>query len=196
MTLVNNSALGRGVSAPVQFLWGRDEPGAARRTGENSALDRLSLVGRLLLTTDGTVMPMLEQIVGERVVTAKLGHSPTPIDPNTAALLSVPDGGALLTRVTNLVGAVTGTVYIRAKSVLAVDAMPPSLRADLLGTDETIGRLLRRHRIESFREIISLNIPDSGFPIEPTRRYLVFTGGVPALLIEETFAAECFQSCS
>ncbi len=158
-------------------------------------LDRLNLVGRLLLTSDGTVTPMLEQIVGERVVTAELGLSSAPTDPETVALLAAADGSALLTRSTHLVGAVTGTVYVRASSVLAVDAVPPPLRADLLGTDEPIGRLLRRHRIESFREILSLQVPESGFPLEPRRRYLVFTGGVPAMLIEESFAAECFQAC-
>jgi beta-ribofuranosylaminobenzene 5'-phosphate synthase len=159
------------------------------------ALDRLNLVGRLLLTSDGTITPMLEQIVGERVVTARLDQSPAPTDPETAALLAASDGRSLLTRATHLVGAVTGTVYVRARSVLAVDAMPPPLRADLLGTDEPIGRLLRRHRVETFREILSLQVPESGFPLKPKRRYLVFTGGVPAMLIDESFAAECFQAC-
>jgi chorismate-pyruvate lyase len=111
----------------------------------------------------------------------------TATDPDTAALLCVGAGGSLLTRTTHLVGSVTGTVYVRARSVFAVEAVPPPLQADLRRTDEPIGRLLRRHRIETFREILSLQVPDSGYPIEPSRRYLVYIAGVPAL-VEETFA--------
>ncbi|XRQ09191.1 chorismate--pyruvate lyase family protein [Actinomadura welshii] len=163
------------------------------KTIRPGTLDRLGLAGRLLLTSDGTVMPMLEQIVGERVVTAGLRQSAAPVDPGEAALFDHP-GPALVTRTTHLVGAVTGTVYVRARSVLCPDAMPDALRADLLTTAAPIGRLLRGHRVESFREILSMRVPgDDGRPAEPSRRYLVFIGGRPALLIEETFTAECFS---
>jgi chorismate-pyruvate lyase len=157
---------------------------------ETTALDRLSLIGRLLLTTDGTVMPMLEQIVGERVVTAGLDQSAAPVSAADAALLA-PHGDSLVTRTTMLVGAETSTVYVNARTVFATEAMPAALRSDLLETAVPIGKLLRRHRIESFREILAVRIPDGGRPLEPSRRYRVFIGGVPALLIEESFTAEC-----
>jgi len=71
--------------------------------------------------------------------------------------------------------------------------MPALVLADLLTTDEPIGRLLRRHRVESFREILSVHIPEHSYPMEPSRRYLIFIGGLPALLIEESFTTKCFQ---
>jgi chorismate-pyruvate lyase len=164
------------------------------RLAENSLprAGELGTPGRILLTSDGTVTAMLEQIAGEQIVTAQLDQSMTTVDQETEALMSFP-GGGLVTRITNLVGAVTGKIYVRAKSVLSMSAMPAVVRADLLGTDEPIGRLLRKHRVESFREILSVHIPEHPFPLLPSRRYLIFIGGAPALLIEESFTAECFR---
>jgi beta-ribofuranosylaminobenzene 5'-phosphate synthase len=165
-------------------------------------LDRLGPLGRLLLTSDGTLTPMLEHVVGERIVTAHLEQASVPADANTIALLSASETDILLFRAADLVGAESHRVYVRATSVVAVDAVPAGFRADLLGTEEPIGRLLRRHRIESFREILAWDVwntvvppdRDSGArrPVEASRRYLVHTGGMPALLIDETFASGCF----
>jgi chorismate-pyruvate lyase len=156
--------------------------------------DRIGLIGRLFLSSDGTVTAMLEQIVGEKIVTAHLGQSMAPVDTETAALMPFP-ATDLVTRTTNLTGAVTGTIYVRAKTVFSLDATPPPLRTDLLGTDEPIGRLLRRHRVECFREIISVDIPEYPHPLEPRRLYLVFIGGSPALLIDELFTPSFAKSC-
>jgi len=145
-----------------------------------------------LLTSDGTVTAMLEQLSGEQIVTARLHQSMAPVDQETAALMSLP-AASLVTRTTHLVGATSGRVFVRAKSVFSGSIMPEMVRADLLRTDEPIGRLLRRHRVESFREILSMHIPERPWPVEPSRQYLIFIGGLPALLIEESFTAECFR---
>ena len=63
--------------------------------------DRLGPIGRLLLTSDGTVTVMLEQIVGEKIVTALLDQSMAPVDRETAALMCFPVTG-LVTPTTNL----------------------------------------------------------------------------------------------
>jgi beta-ribofuranosylaminobenzene 5'-phosphate synthase len=135
---------------------------------------------------------MLEQITGEKIVTAQLDQSLTTVDAETEALMSFPAAG-LVTRLTNLVGATTGTIYVRAKSMLSLSAMPRAVRTDLMETDEPIGRLLRKHRVESFREILSIDVPEPSFPLAPSRRYLIFISKFPALLIEESFTAECFR---
>ena len=154
--------------------------------------DRLGCVGELLLASDGTVTYMLERIVGEKIVTVYLDQSVAPVDEETAALMSFQKSG-LITRTTNLAGATTGTVYVRAKTVFSPTAVPAVLHDDLLRTDEPIGRLLRRHRVECFREIISVDIPEYPLPLEPCRRYLVYIGKTPALLIEELFTRSCVQ---
>jgi beta-ribofuranosylaminobenzene 5'-phosphate synthase len=135
---------------------------------------------------------MLEQIAGEQIVTARLAQSMASADEQTAALMPFPLA-SLVTRTTHLVGATTGTIYVRAKTVFSLSAMPALVRADLLTTDEPIGRLLRKHRVESFREILSVNTPRHSSPMAPSRRYLIFIGGSPALLIEESFTTECLQ---
>jgi beta-ribofuranosylaminobenzene 5'-phosphate synthase len=163
---------------------------------ENSStrFDDLGVSGRILLTSDGTVTAMLQQIVDEQIVTAQLDQSVTAVDQDIQALMSDPVD-RLVTRCTLLVGAITNTIYVRAKSVFSMSAMPRLVRAELLRTGEPIGRLLRKHRIESFREIISVDIPTYPAPMAPSRRYLIFIGGSPAVLIEESFTAECFQYC-
>lgn len=161
-------------------------------------LDHLGLVGRLLVTCDGTVTTMLEQIANERITTCQLAQSPVTGDTEGVALLGAAPGGSLTERTTRLVGSASGTVYARAKSIIAVDAMPPLLRVDLFQTDEPLGRLLRRHRIESYREILHWQVhgPGSGQPLRPeaSRSYRVFTGGRPVLLIQEHFTSACFRT--
>jgi beta-ribofuranosylaminobenzene 5'-phosphate synthase len=152
----------------------------------------IGVPGRILLTSDGTVTAMLEQITGEKIVISQLDQSLTTVDAETEALMSFPAGG-LVTRLTNLVGATTGTIYVRAKSILSTTVMPRAVRTELLETDEPIGRLLRKHRVESFREILSINVPGHPFPLTPSRRYLIYISEFPALLIEESFTVECFR---
>ncbi|HEY0508220.1 MAG TPA: chorismate pyruvate-lyase family protein [Blastococcus sp.] len=156
-------------------------------------MDGLGLLERILMTSDGTVTIMLEQIVGEPIATAGLAHSVAPVDPDTAAVLPFPVS-SLIRRTTRLVGASTGTLYVRATSVFSPDALPKRVCAALRRTDEPIGRLLRRERVESFREILSIEVPDDAGPPEPRRRYLICIGGRPAVHIEEIFTASCFTS--
>jgi chorismate-pyruvate lyase len=168
-------------------------PGDPRDERVGKAMDKLGLIERMLMTSDGTVTIMLEQIVGEPIATARLDQSVAPVDPDTAAVLPFPTT-SLMTRTTQLVGATTGTVYVRATSVFCPGALPERVCAGLLKTGEPIGRLLRRHRVESFREILSIEVPDDPGPAEPSRRYVICIGGNPAVLIEEIFTADCFRS--
>src|SRR5262249_47195293 len=156
-------------------------------------MGRLGLIERMLMTSDGTVTSMLEQIVGETITTSRLDQSVAPVDPDAAAILPYPVT-SLLTRTTQLVGTTTGTGYVWATSVFCPDALPGRVRAGLLKPGEPIGRLLRRHRVESFREILSIDVPDEHGPAEPRRRYVICIGGSPAVLIEEIFTADCFRS--
>jgi beta-ribofuranosylaminobenzene 5'-phosphate synthase len=162
---------------------------------ENPVTDRtiggLGVLERILMTSDGTVTIMLEQIVGERIDTQGIAHAVAPVDPGTAAALPYP-AASLVRRTTRLVGASSGRLYVRATSVFAPDALPKQVLAALRRTDEPIGRLLRRERVESFREILSIDVPAGGGPPEPRRRYLICIGGRPAVHIEEIFTANCF----
>lgn len=158
--------------------------------GPNAAeFGGLGPAARMVLTTDGTVTPMLEQLVGERIVTARLRHDEPATGAGPAAATSRTGPDLPLVRTTELVGARSGTVYIRARTVLAPDALPQPLRTDLTTTGEPIGRLLRKHRVESFRELVSCSVAGDG---SAHRRYRVYIGGVVALSIEESFSPACF----
>lgn len=154
-------------------------------------IDGLGVLARILMTSDGTVTIMLEQIVGEPIATEGIAHSVAPVDPDTAAALSYPVTG-LVRRTTRLVGSATGRLYVRATSVFAPDALPARVCTALHRTDEPIGRLLRRERVESFREILDIDVDTP----EPRRRYVIRIGGRPAVHIEETFTASCFPATS
>ncbi|WP_349879212.1 chorismate pyruvate-lyase family protein [Micromonospora sp. HUAS YX12] len=160
--------------------------------------ERVDLVGMLLLTSDGTLTPMLERVVGERIVTSQLVRTETAADSAEAALLTPVEGDRPVSRTTRLVGASSKRVYLLARSVIQPGLLPPSLRAELSMTDVPIGRLLRRHRVETFRELLSLHVyddadhrtdidPEGGHQVAAHRRYRMWTGGSAALLIDEYF---------
>ncbi|MFJ6194864.1 chorismate--pyruvate lyase family protein [Micromonospora sp. NPDC092111] len=134
---------------------------------------------------------MLEEYAGERIVTARLVQPADAADPGDRALLRAGPDAGLLTRTTDLVGIDSRTVYVRAHAVIALDALPEPLRTALCETEEPIGRLLRQHRTESFRELV--DGPRTG-PAGARRRYRIFTGGVPTFLISETFLPACFAA--
>ncbi|TDC79205.1 chorismate--pyruvate lyase family protein [Streptomyces hainanensis] len=156
----------------------------------------LDVVGRLVLTTDGTVTPMLEQIVGESIVTARIDQHYTEGDHRTHDLLRVPAGERLLSRSLNLVGARSAAVYARAQSVAIPRALPPPLLHGLLRTREPIGAMLRRQKIETFREILGYEAGGEPQNRWVSRTYRIFIGGVPALLINERFTTSCLNRSS
>lgn len=169
----------------------RDPAASPARPGV-AAVGDLGLLERMLMTTDGTVTILLEQIVGESITTSRLDHRAGLADPGAAAALPYPVD-RLLTRTTQLVGTETGTVFVWATSVFCPDALPTGLRTGLLTLGEPIGRLLRQNRVESFREILSIDLVDEHGRRRPRRRYVICIGGSPMVHIEESFTAECFS---
>jgi beta-ribofuranosylaminobenzene 5'-phosphate synthase len=150
---------------------------------------RAAVLRQLLLSTDGTVTPMLECLTGQRVAVAGLTQS--YVEPSQDIVRLLPDGadGLLLSRRTRLVGTASGETLLRAHSLIVPDALPSALLADLLNTQEPIGRLLRRHRFESYRELVAEP------PQHPEqRRYRVFAGGHPVFLLEEEFSFDAIMT--
>jgi beta-ribofuranosylaminobenzene 5'-phosphate synthase len=156
------------------------------------AADPFGLAGRMLIASDGTVTPMLELMVGEPIMTADLTQCPVPADDENALVLPAPPGTALLQRTTRLVGARSGVTYVRATSLLLLDALPAEVRRDLLVTSEPIGRVLRRARVATYRDLLGWERRGSASD-EAYRRYRILISGVPALLIGELFTAACFR---
>lgn len=162
------------------------------------ALKSLDPTVRMLLTTDGTVTLMLEQLLGEPITTAGLTQSTRPAARETAEPLGVPVGTLVVMRTTALVGAETGRCYVAADAAIRLDNLPDELCTDLLTTKLPIGRLLARHRFESFRELLSWSAPGNpdgqrAATVVAERRYRIIHNRRPAFVIGEGFTAACLR---
>lgn len=155
-------------------------------TGTETGLHRLAPTARLLVTHDGTVTELLGHLVGEPIANGWLHQCTVPASADVDGLLEAVVDEPLLDRSTALVGRHSGTTYVRARSLIRTTKLAPALREDLLLAEAPIGALLRRHRVESFRELVDWSAPESTADVR--RRYVVHIDRRPALLIEESFA--------
>jgi chorismate-pyruvate lyase len=165
----------------------RHAPLRANGWVEGSSLSRddpaLSVLQRVLLTTDGTVTHILEAYGRERVEVAKLAQSlgdlPVPAAPGVAAVRKE----KVLRRSILLRGSKSGTNYLYAESVIMADRLEPSVRLGLILTNKSIGRLLVENRTEAFRDIVATLI---------SRTYHVVARERPIMTITEKFPTTSF----
>jgi chorismate-pyruvate lyase len=157
----------------------------------------LEATERVLLCTDGTVTQILEAVHGEPLNMTKLAQRVRPPRHASDRFLACGPQERVLSRVILLCGARSARRLLYAECQVALDRLPPDLAADLLDTDTPLGLLLRRHRIETYREIIEatrrragrvgdhLQLPPSDIVL--FRTYRIFYRGLPVALIKETF---------
>lgn len=170
------------------------------------ALASLSLLQRILLTTDGTVGRILEQYTGESIEVVKLEQSFEPAQKGQVELgLSDPELGymgpekVLLRRVI-LRGSRSGQNLIYAESTFRTEKLPTGLLERLLSTAVSIGQLLTEQRMETFREILASGQEHAGeactyFGLEPSdmllfRTYRIFLSSQPVVMITEKFPVQ------
>jgi len=177
---------------------------AASGGAEIATVARESILGdaaptalqRVLLTSDATVVRLLEGFFGEPVRTEGLGQLTRPASPADAEL--EPAGHeTILCRQTLLQGSVTGRNYLYAEAWVVLDRLDPVLREGLLTTSEPIGHLLAANRTETFREVLRLGHKPAGplglqFGLEGgdellSRTYRIVAGGKPIILLTEYF---------
>ncbi len=158
----------------------------------------ISLLQRILLTTDGTVTHILEAYAEERIKVAKLAEWEGVEELDEPRLEAV--GPQLAMRRTILLqGSSTGRNYLYAESVILPQRIDPVVAERLRSTNEPIGKLLVASRMETFREVLACGNEPAGdlgpfLSITPSsaliyRTYRMITGGHPALLITEKFPA-------
>jgi len=165
----------------------------------------LSRIQKILLLTDGSVTALLEAISGDEVTITTLVQEVVPADQETAERLDVGAGSAVNFRVVELKSSRTGEVLIHAVSATPLERLEPGFRQDLMRADIPIGKILKKHAIESRREIdtITARLPDEqvqrAFSITPadpllSRRYRIIRQGKPFIAIEECFPLAAFRS--
>lgn len=151
---------------------------------------------RAVLATDGTVTNLIESLL-ERVVIEKLGA-----EPMVAPLAAWPElaaGTAVLHRTVLIRGAESRRIFLHAESLLVLECLDPVIREELLATDKPIGKLIREHKLESYRELLG-SVSEPAGPRAPVlgveatepliaRTYRIHIGGRPAIQITERFLA-------
>lgn len=162
----------------------------------------VSVVQRMVLTTDGTLTQALEAYAGEPVGVVKLSHlvgatGPADVDLGLGPLDNV------LTRTVLLCGRQSHTTLVYAVSSIAIDRLPDEFARRLASTDEPIGKLLVEYRTETFRELLRFGKGPAGerapyFDVAPQdevywRSYRMWAGGQPVMLITESFPITAFR---
>jgi chorismate-pyruvate lyase len=159
--------------------------------------DSLSLLQKVLLTTDGTVTQLLEIYTGEKLRVEKLEHA-LVVDAPEALRVSATEH--VLSRRILLRGATRPYMY--AHSWLVPSRMPRDIQESILRTDTPIGQLWKAGRLETFREIIDFRREEDKevsalFGVGTTllsRTYVIHVGGSPMGMIIEKFPATYFDT--
>ena len=171
------------------------------------AVGTLSSVQKMLLGTDGSVTCLLEVVTGSPVEIETLVQKVVAADEMTARELEIDPGDDVNYRVVKLKSSVSGETLIHATSFAPIKRLEERFRSDLMRADIPIGTILKKHRIESRRELLRVRACDDpgytegtfrAFSKEPmlSRDYKIIRDGMPLISITETFPYNSFQERS
>jgi beta-ribofuranosylaminobenzene 5'-phosphate synthase len=165
---------------------------------------RLSPTQKILLGTDGSVTSLLEVITGSPVEIETLVQKVVAADEAVAKELMVNPGELINYRVVKLKNAKTGETLIYAVSHAPLKRLDIGFREDMIRADIPIGVILKKHRIESRREITNTGFFEADhehsqifniFPRELmlSRDYKIIRHGEPLIAIKEAFPYNRFM---
>lgn len=122
----------------------------------NISIDKLSRFQKILLVTDGTVTKLLEHHLSESISVFKLNEiitTHTKKSQHTASDYLY--GDPILEREILLQGQQTKTNWLYAKSTIFLNHLRKDFLTDLTGSNEPIGKLWGKYRLETYKSIIS-----------------------------------------
>jgi chorismate-pyruvate lyase len=165
----------------------------------SAANQPLSLLQRILLSTDGTVTDLIALYTGEQIRVEKLEQSiRTELPPQ---ILASESPVKLLSRRILLAGASKN--YLFADSLFLIDRLSSSIQHQLLTTDRPIGLMWKHERLETYREIVEQRVEPSPsiarhfdlLDSEPfvSRTYVIYHGGKPLGVITEKWPLSYFR---
>jgi chorismate-pyruvate lyase len=159
----------------------------------------LDLLQRILLISDGTLTDTLEAAFIEPIALIKVAVRTLPA-PARIDALDLDAGTLLMERKILLRGEESGCNFVYAESLLVVDRLPESFREGVMKSNLPIGRLWSEHKLETWKEILFVERRPARelaeyFGSEEQaeilgRRYRVFSGGRPIMMITEHFPAD------
>jgi chorismate-pyruvate lyase len=159
---------------------------------------KLSNAQKILLTTDGSVTTILDVIRGH-VKIETLEQKFVDADLEMARLLNIEVGDTVNYRVVVIE---TEDPLIYAISLIAVERLENDFKEDLIRADIPIGRILKKHNIESRREIKSVYFEDQSHEISKifkidspmlTRTYNIIHNDEILIWLKETFPYTHFR---
>ncbi|MCJ7445807.1 MAG: beta-ribofuranosylaminobenzene 5'-phosphate synthase [Methanotrichaceae archaeon] len=179
-------------------------PIAQKITDIENVVGRLSPVQKMLLGTDGSVTSLLEVITGSKIEIETLEQSIVPADELIAEKLNVQPGDEVNHRIVKLKRADNEEILIYAISHTPIKRLEPEFKYDLTRADIPIGVILKKHFIESRRDIVDAGALQADkkmsqifniFPRELmlSRDYRIVRHGEPLIAITETFPFNSFR---
>ncbi|AGA90466.1 4-hydroxybenzoate synthetase (chorismate lyase) [Thioflavicoccus mobilis 8321] len=175
-----------------------------RREGGRVALASLPQFLRALLVTDGTVTKILEAYFWEPVgVTTQRQES--VVAEQAIPWIQVRAGDSVLVREAALRGSDSGVLYATALSVIRIERIPDGFRQRLIDRQLGIGVLIRDSGLESYREVMEVDVSTAGGarrPLTPdalgpddilSRTYRIIIGQEPVILITEGFPVASYR---
>ncbi|HNR26534.1 MAG TPA: chorismate lyase, partial [Methanobacteriaceae archaeon] len=161
------------------------------------SLGNLSSAQKILLTTDGSVTTILDVLKGH-VKIKTLIQEFRDADEEMAHLLQIKVGDPVNYRVVVIQ---RDEPLIHAVSLIPVDRLDNDFREDLIRADIPIGRILKKHQIESRREIKSVTVEESSPEMVEifndaapvlSRTYNIIHNDQVLIWIKETFPSSLF----
>ncbi|MDI3502733.1 MAG: hypothetical protein PWR09_858, partial [Archaeoglobi archaeon] len=107
---------------------------------------------KILARTDGSVTAIIEALTGDEARIRTLKKELIRADEEIAERLQISPGEEVNLRVVEILS--RGEIFAVATSLIPLRRVPEGLRDDLLGADEPIGKLIRKHKLEVRREIL------------------------------------------
>lgn len=156
----------------------------------------LGLLERVLLVSDGTLTDLFEAAFLEPIALVKVSvdifDSTGPVED-----LEVGVGSPVMRRQILLQGENSGTNYVFGDSLIALEALDPDFREELVASTHPMGRLWVLHKLETRKEILRIWRGPAGelsgaLGVTPetallSRTYRVISRGRPIMLITESF---------
>jgi chorismate-pyruvate lyase len=165
--------------------------------------DKLPPILRTILISDGTVTKFLEAYYWEPIQVKRLFHGEHPAEKDIPPL-DIKAGDSVLHRRVLMQGLISNKIYSYAASFIRTDRLWPGVRDDLLQGRFGIGELLRKKRVETYREVLAYESGLAG-ELAPdldcredaaviTRSYRILIRGRPSLFITDRFPICRFET--
>ena len=162
---------------------------------------QLPPIQRIILTSNGTLTKLLENLLGEQLQVVKLSET-LQVEDMDAPYLNLLGEHNIIRRKICLQGQNSGINWLYAESVIVPERLEPLFREELLESQIPIGNLWSKYRVETFKELSppfqeSANELATQFSIQPQqhllgRTYRVFSKQQPVMMLTEKFPSDYF----